>query len=103
MEGPFAVVNGVGDAATGAVKDIGTGITGVLGKINANITSALDKPPILGKYGPHKAVDRFVKGGLSSLDTAGNGFVASIQGEGHTLVGTAETPIDQLTGGMKHR
>ena len=29
MEGPFAVVNGVGDAATGAVKDIGTGITGV--------------------------------------------------------------------------
>jgi hypothetical protein len=98
MESPFDVVNGVGDAATGAVRGVGTGITGILARINSDITTALNKPPIVGKYGPHKAIDRLVRGTLNSIDTVGNGFVGGVQGEGHTLVSTVETPFDQISG-----
>jgi hypothetical protein len=101
MESPFGLVNNIGDTVTGVVRGIGTGITGMAGRLNSDITSILDKPPIIGKYGPHKAVDKLVSGTLSSINTAGNGFVGGIQGEGHTVVGTVETPINQLTGGMK--
>jgi hypothetical protein len=98
MESPLDVVNTVGDAATGAVKGVGTGLTGIIGSINSTITSALDKPPIVGKFGPHKAVDRLVRGSLGAMNTAGNGVVGSIQDEGHTFVNTLKTPFDQLSG-----
>jgi hypothetical protein len=103
MENPLEIVNTVGDAATGVVKGLGTGVTGIAGKINGDITNILDKPPIVGKYGPHKAIDRLVKGTLSSINAVGNGVVGGIQDQGHTIVNTVETPIDQLTGGMKRR
>ncbi len=98
MENPLDVVNGVGDAGTGVVRSIGTGITGILAKLNNDITAALNKPPIIGKYGPHKAIDRLVRGTLGSIDTAGNGFVSGVQGEGHALVSTVKTPFDQIQG-----
>lgn len=101
MQSPLSFVNSIGDTVTGVVRGIGTGVTGMAGKLNSDITSILDKPPIVGKYGPHKAIDRLVKGSLNSIDTVGNGFVGSIQNEGRTIVHTVETPIDQISGGMR--
>ena len=99
MDNPLEIVNTVGDTATGAVKGIGTGFTGILGKVNSEITNALSSVPIVGKYGPHKAIDRLVRGGLRSADTLGNGVVGSVQDVGHAVVSAVETPIDQITGG----
>jgi hypothetical protein len=106
MENPLEVLNSVGDGATGAVRSVGTGLTGIISNINATITNALDKPPILGKYGPHKAIDRLVRGTVGAIDTGGNGAVSSVQNEGHAIVNTLKTPFDQLSevsGGMKGR
>lgn len=103
MDSPLDLINTVGDTVTGVVRSAGTTITGIAGNINGQITSILDKPPIVGRYGPHKAADRLVKGTLGSINALGGGVVGSIQGQGHAMVNTLKTPIDQLSGGMKRR
>ena len=101
MNNPLELVNKVGDTATGVVSGIGNGIVGMASKLNADITRMLNQTPILGQYGPHKAVDKLVAGSLASVNGVGNCFIGGIQKEGHTIVSTAETPFDQVTGMVK--
>ena len=97
MESPLQVVNGIGDGITNAANSLGTSLTGVVSQVNSGITSALDKPPILGKYGPHKAIDRLVRGTLGAINHFGSGAVGSVQDQGHAFVSTLGTPFDQVS------